>query len=282
MKRFVNLLQILLLVALISNVLNASVVEEIKNTFFPFSDFANAKQFFNGTPVANVATEQSLEDIARQASPAVVKVNAYDEVPIYNYRFGRLARNFNITTKQQVGSGSAFFVTSDGYLLTNKHVVNDLDAQYSISVSETEELTASVVYRDPDDDLAVLKVEGDNFPTIKLADSSRLKVGQNTVGIGNALGQVMDSISWGAITALNRDVVVGSEEGYVEELNNVVQTNAKLYPGDSGGPLLNTQGEVIGVNAATSISSRRRNSSSSFSIPANKAKEALQIAGVAV
>ncbi len=152
------------------------------------------------------------------------------------------------TKKLEVGGGSGFFVTSDGLLITNKHVVDLEGAEYTVITSEGKKYPAKVVARDPVLDLAVLKVEGKNFPTLSFADSSTLQVGQTAIAIGNSLGQ-KNTVSVGVISGLGRSIVAADQQGY-ENLDEVVQTDAAINPGNSGGPLLDLDGNVVGINVA--------------------------------
>lgn len=233
---------------------------------------------------ANFTTSSKFSSVISQSSPAVVPIKAYSEIPVYTYNYvqginGTYIEGSRIgTSTQRTSSGSGFFITSDGYILTNKHVVSDNDAVYKVTLSPTEELEAEVIYRDPNVDLAVIKVVGNNFPVIQLGDSSEITIGEDVITIGNALGRVTDSISEGKITSLSKDIVVGSRRNPTT-LQGLIQSNGRLYPGDSGGPLLNLEGEVIGVNTASTVNSRWP---TSYYIPANTAKEVINKAGVKI
>ncbi len=152
--------------------------------------------------------------------------------------------------KQKIGSGSGFFVSSDGMIVTNKHVVSDEQAEYTVITQEGKEYSAKVLARDPNNDIAVLKIEGKDFPALTLGDSSTLKVGQSVVAIGNALGEFSGSVTSGIISGLKRNVSAGSSFGMEEKLTDIIQTDTAINPGNSGGPLFNISGEVIGINVA--------------------------------
>lgn len=151
---------------------------------------------------------------------------------------------------RQVGSGSGFFVTSDGLIVTNKHVVADEQAEYFVVTSDGEEHPAKVLARDPVNDIAVVKIEGSGFPALELGDSEGLRVGQTVVAIGNPLGEFANSVSRGIISGLGRDVAAGSGLGEEEQLFDIIQTDAAINPGNSGGPLFDVAGKVIGMNVA--------------------------------
>ena len=171
------------------------------------------------------------------------------------------------TEEKKVSSGTGFFISKDGLLLTNKHVVEDTSASYSIVTNDGRKLNAKVLARDPLQDLAVLKVEGDNFNPIPLGDSDKLNVGQTVIAIGNALGEFNNTVSKGIISGLNRTVSAASPSG-VEELTNLIQTDAAINHGNSGGPLLDLSGHVIGINVAIAESAQNIG----FALPINIAK----------
>lgn len=174
-------------------------------------------------------------------------------------------------TEQNIGSG--FVVRSDGAVLTNRHVVSDTQADYSLITNDGQEYPVQQIYRDPNNDLAILKVDALNLDPIKLGDSSRLRLGETVVAIGTPLGEFTNTVTQGIISGLGRGIVAGSRyEGYVEKLDNVIQTDAAINPGNSGGPLINNSGEVIGINAAVS----QEGQNIGFAIPVNVVKELLE------
>lgn len=170
--------------------------------------------------------------------------------------------------KREVGAGTGFIVRSDGLLLTNRHVVDLEDAEYTAIDSSGKRYSAQVLARDPLQDLAILKLEGSNFPTIPLGNSDEVKAGQTVLAIGNALGQFSNSVSKGIISGVGRSVIAGTGDSS-ERLEKVFQTDAAINPGNSGGPLINLKGEVIGVN--TAIASDAQNVG--FAIPVNRVKK---------
>lgn len=166
--------------------------------------------------------------------------------------------------------GSGFVITADGLILTNKHVVADTTASYKVITNDSKKHDVVKIYRDPLNDLAILKVTGSGLKTLPLGDSSNLKLGQLVVAIGTPLGEFTNTVTTGIISGLGRGITAGSPfEGYVEKLNNVIQTDAAISPGNSGGPLLNSKGQVIGIN--TAIAAEGQNIG--FAIPVNIAKE---------
>ncbi len=167
-------------------------------------------------------------------------------------------------------SGSGFFISSDGYILTNRHVVQD-NGSYEIITYQGERYEAEVVSRDLVRDLAFLKVDGeDEFKTLKLGDSDGLRLGQTGIAIGYTLGELKNSVSVGVVSGLVRDI--WARDGWsFERLEGMIQTDAAINMGNSGGPLLNLRGQVIGINTAKGIDAENVG----FAIPINQAKSAI-------
>jgi serine protease Do len=238
-----------------------------------------------GSGYANGMThDQVITSAVERVSPSVVSIIISKEVPklevIYDNPFGDRFRNFdfkfpffreNGSEEQQVGAGSGFIVSSDGYIVTNKHVIEDDEAEYTAVFSDGRLQPAHVIYKDPSQDIAIIKVEG-NYTPVELGDSSSLKIGQTVIAIGNALGEYNNSVSTGIISGLDRSIHALNERGGGEELTGVIQTDAAINRGNSGGPLVNGQGQVIGVNVATVVGS----SNISFAIPIDEVKGLLR------
>jgi S1-C subfamily serine protease len=142
------------------------------------------------------------------------------------------------------GSGSGFLISSDGYMLTNSHVVKTADA-IKVKLHYGDSISAELIAEDADTDLAILKISGMDFKPVKLGDGDALLIGQLVIAIGNPLG-FQHTVTAGVISALGRTL-----EGQTGRLmDNMIQTDAALNPGNSGGPLINADGEVVGVNTA--------------------------------
>jgi len=153
-------------------------------------------------------------------------------------------------TEQDIGTG--FVIAREGLIVTNKHVVSEIGAEYKVITSDDEVLSVKNIYRDPVTDLAILKVDKSDLEPVEMGDSDRLKVGQTVIAIGTALGEFRSTVTTGVVSGLGRGIVAESSFEGSEKLDNVIQTDAAINPGNSGGPLLNSSGQVIGVNVAVS------------------------------
>ena len=175
--------------------------------------------------------------------------------------------------KVKIGGGSGFIVHKDGLILTNKHVVFDTDAEYMVIVGDQDEYPAKVLSRDPINDIAVLKIEAKNLPTLDIGDSNKLELGQTVVAIGNALGLFSNTVSKGIISGLSRSISAAlGDGGEMEHLRGMLQTDVAINQGNSGGPLIDLDGKVIGINTAIIYGAQNIG----FSIPINWAKHDLE------
>jgi S1-C subfamily serine protease len=155
-------------------------------------------------------------------------------------------------------------------IITNKHVVSDTQADYTVILNDGKEYVAKVIARDPVSDIAVIKIDGNDFSPVILGDSDSIKVGQTAIAIGNSLGEFSNSVSKGIISGLKRNITAGSVlGGGSERLTNIIQTDAAINAGNSGGPLLNINGEVIGVNVAMAQGAENVG----FALPINQVKK---------
>lgn len=176
------------------------------------------------------------------------------------------------TERREVGGGSGFIVSADGFVVTNKHVVADAKAAYTVFTNDGKQYDAAVVARDPLQDLAVLKIAASNLVPARLGNSDGLKLGQTAIAIGNSLGEFKNTVSVGVISGLARTIIASGEGVGVETIRGVIQTDAAVNPGNSGGPLLNLRGEVVGINVA--VASNAENIG--FAIPVNRALRAIE------
>ena len=205
-------------------------------------------------------TRMTTVEIAKQVSPATVSLKV---IGVDN------------DTETVIGSGTGFIITDDGYIVTNKHVVvlaeEAVSTYYVTVVLPGDELPvrAEVVGSDTQTDIAVLKVDTDKkLPCVKLGDSDLLQAGELAVVIGNALGSLDDSVTVGVISAPSREI---NRNGYRVE---VIQTDASVNPGSSGGPLINSYGEVVGITNSKIITSTSENVG--FAIPVNAVKKVIE------
>ncbi len=173
--------------------------------------------------------------LVEQASPAVVNISTRQKLPDR-----AMARNPRGQQREAQSLGSGFIISNDGYILTNNHVVADAD-EILVRLSDRSEHKAKLVGADPRSDVAVLKIEAKNLPTLKLGDSNKLKVGEWVLAIGSPFG-FDHSVTAGIVSAKGRSL---PNESYVP----FIQTDVAINPGNSGGPLLNLQGEVVGINS---------------------------------
>ncbi|MFZ1361080.1 MAG: trypsin-like peptidase domain-containing protein [Candidatus Saccharimonadales bacterium] len=207
--------------------------------------------------------EKDIADVAEKVSPSVVSIITTSQRQSY---FGGV--------QAQEGAGTGIIVTSDGYVLTNKHVVSGSDTVSVVTNDGTIYDNVKVIGVDPLNDIAFLKLnKATNLTPAKLGDSSSLRIGQSVVAIGNALGQYKNTVTSGIVSGTGRSVTAGDESsGSSETLTDLIQTDAAINPGNSGGPLVNLAGQVIGIN--TAIASEANGVG--FSIPINAAKGLLK------
>lgn len=220
-----------------------------------------------------VREESVVIDVAEKVSPSVVTVTI--QTPARRVLNFDMFRGFQSQVQegepQDIGSG--FVVSSDGLIVTNKHVVSDTSATYKVVTKDDKEYEVKQIDRDPSNDIAILKIDASGLQPVNLGDSDNLKVGQFAIAIGTALGEFRHTVTTGVISGLGRGITAGSPyEGYVEQLDNVIQTDAAINPGNSGGPLLNSAGQVIGVNVAIAQGAQNIG----FAIPVNILKSGLE------
>lgn len=177
----------------------------------------------------------------------------------------------NKKIEQNIGSG--FIISEDGLVVTNKHVVSDTEADYQVLTNDDQKYNVEKVYRDPLNDLAILKINAHNLKPIEYGDSKSLKLGQIVIAIGTPLGEFKNTVTQGIISGLGRGINAGSPfEEFVERLDNVIQTDAAINPGNSGGPLINLKGQAIGVNTAVS----QQGQNIGFAIPIDVVKDLIK------
>ena len=238
--------------------------------------------------VSDVSYEQAIIDVVKNANQSVVSIVISKDLPVYEQQwvnpFGD-GSGFDIqipqyvqkgTEYKEVGSGSGFIVSADGLVLTNKHVVSDKTADYTVITNDGQKYSAKVLALDPVQDLAIIKIENADskvFQPLKLGDSSGIQIGQTAIAIGNALGEFSNTVSVGVVSGLGRTISASDQSGSIyETLEDIIQTDAAINSGNSGGPLLNLKGEVIGINTATAQDAQ----SVAFALPINYAKKDIE------
>ncbi len=304
---FTSLLAIILVLAI-----GAGLVWRFRADIFGYfaKEYVQEAKNQNEKDATKVNTERILEkqiifsqesfvvEAVKKTNPAVVSIIISKEVPKYEAYidpnqqqnpFSDLLPGFsfnvpqyrqNGTEKKQIGGGSGFFISSDGLIVTNKHVVDQKDVEYTVFTNDGKKHLAIVVARDPVLDIALIKVDppsalsggGGNFSYLTLGNSDSLEVGQSVIAIGNALGEFRNTVSVGVISGLARSITAGTSSGSSETLDHVIQTDAAINPGNSGGPLLDLSGKVVGVNVAIAQGSQNIG----FALPINSVKGAIE------
>lgn len=250
------------------------------NRFFKTPSVTNLPKIGESVQKQSVVYQESvITKVVEKALPSVVTVgiskttslpDTFQFNPFDPFSPFRRVPGSEKKLEQNIGSG--FIISQDGLIITNKHVVSDTEAEYQILTNDNKKYDVKNIYRDPLNDLAILKINppAGGLKPLKLGDSSKLKLGQMAIAIGTPLGEFTNTVTVGIVSGLGRGITAGSPyEGYVEKLDNVIQTDAAISPGNSGGPLLNSSGQVIGVN--TAIAAEGENLG--FAIPVNVVNE---------
>lgn len=274
MRRLLVLLIILIVVLAIT---------DRNNLFHNF----NISQYLNrgnnsavdlGSKQTVVYEESTITQVVQEALPSVVTVGIstttsggnddFFQNPFDPFTPYRPNPKPNQKVEQNIGSG--FIISADGLIITNRHVVSDTNASYKILTNDKKDYAVEKIYRDPLNDLAILKINANGLKPLKLGDSANLKLGQMAIAIGTPLGDFTNTVTVGIVSGLGRGITAGSPlEGYVEKLDNVIQTDAAINPGNSGGPLLNSKGQVIGINTAVA----EEGQNIGFALPVNIVKD---------
>jgi len=221
-------------------------------------------------------------EIAKKVCPAVITIVVSKDLPkvegFYLMPFGGrgiVLPKFKKGKKEptKVGGGSGFIISPDGYVITSAHVVADPEADYTILLEPEKKYPAKVLTRDPINDVAILKIKGQGFPYLRLGDSDKIQLGENVVAVGNPLGEFHDTLSSGIVSGMSRFIQATDHLTQREQsLRGLIQTDAAINPGNSGGPLINMNGEVIGINTAAVMGAQNIG----FAIPINYAKKDLE------
>lgn len=228
--------------------------------------------------------DSAIIEVAKKSNPSVVSImiskdvstyqgntNIVDPfwgIPLGDGSSGANQSDGQKTQKQVVGSASGFFITTDGLILTNKHVVEDKQSSFEVITQDGKQYSVDVLAQDPIRDVAIIKIQGNGFPILNLGDSDSLQIGQTVIAIGDSLGEFSNSVSRGIVSGLKRNVNAMSSFGETERLTDIIQTDAAINLGNSGGPLLNIDGDVVGINVARAQGAENI----AFSLPINQVK----------
>lgn len=281
MKKFISVLAILIIFLAIAQQTNLLPRIRLED-YFNIPDLKKIESNLNISKQTIVYEESVITKVVADSLPSVItvgiikttrdqgsiEINPFDPFSPFRQMPGQKKK-----IDQNIGSG--FIVSNDGLVITNKHVVADTEADYKILSNDNKKYNVEKIYRDPLNDLAILKINppAGGLKPLPLGDSDNLKLGQIAIAIGTPLGEFKNTVTSGIISGLGRGITAGSPfEGYVEKLDNVIQTDAAISPGNSGGPLLNSSGQVIGIN--TAIASEGQNIG--FAIPVNVVKDLLE------
>ncbi|MFA5070726.1 MAG: trypsin-like peptidase domain-containing protein [Patescibacteria group bacterium] len=246
-----------------------------------FREETNSQSFANvNTSTLSVTENSATIDVVNKVKNAVVSIVGTKDYSKYyqNQQYSPFEYFFGYPSQlpqgeTEVSGGTGFIIASDGLILTNKHVVADTTTEYSVVLNDGTKYDAEVLAKDPTQDLAFLKIEASNLTTVELGDSEALQIGQTVIAIGNALGEYRNTVTQGIVSGLARTIEAGSStSGTTETLENTIQTDAAINYGNSGGPLLNLAGQVVGVNTAISSSGQLVG----FAIPINEAKKDIE------
>jgi len=270
MKKLLTLLAILFIILIIG----------IQTKIFPNIGFLNSNNLSSPTEKQTVVYEESvITKVVDDSVPSVVTVAINKTASTTDSYQIDLSDPFSPfkkvpgetkTIEQNIGSG--FIISKDGLIITNKHVVSNTEATYHILTNDSKKFNVEKIYRDSLNDLAILKIStsSGSFKPLTLGNSDNLKLGQLVIAIGTPLGEFTNTVTSGIVSGLGRGITAGSPyENYVEKLDNVIQTDAAISAGNSGGPLLNSKGEVIGINTAVS----QEGQNIGFAIPSNVIKD---------
>ena len=217
------------------------------------------------------SNEENLVKIIKDASLAVVSVAAVKKEDLTATTTPTLSRSSDQSVgagKKFMPTGSGFFVSKEGIVLTNRHIVEDETLEYVVMTSDGNTYPAAIISRSPSQDVAVLKVEGNNFNFILLGDSKNINVGQTTVAMGSDSGEFQNTVSVGVVSGLNKLAAVLNSVSVPEDSVALIQIDAATNPGNSGGPLIDLNGRAIGINT---VGAPRENIG--FALPINLAKK---------
>ncbi|CCO08696.1 S1C family serine protease [Desulforamulus hydrothermalis] len=268
MSKWRNIAVFTLLLAFLSGIMFTAGCTLIKD-IAPKQNTAGSQEGVADAGVPGVGPN-TIADIVEKAGPAVVKITTVVEVggyqnPLFNDPFFRQFFGLRPEPQYQSGLGSGFIISKDGYILTNEHVIEGAQKISVLVKGHKKPFAAKLVGADPALDLAVLKIDGSDLPVLTLGDSNRIRVGNWVIAIGSPFG-LEDTVTIGVISAKERPLEIDNRT-----FEHLLQTDASINPGNSGGPLLNLNGEVIGINTAINAQAQ----GIGFAIPTSTVKEVI-------
>lgn len=171
-----------------------------------------------------------------------------------------------------IGGGSGFIIDEQGLIVTNKHVISDAKAEYTVITNDGTKYPAEILSRDPINDVAIIKIPAKGLPKVLLGDATKLELGQTVIAIGNALGIFKNTVSLGIVSGLSRAISAQADpQAPPQEMRGLIQTDAAINPGNSGGPLVDIRGRAVGINAAIVFGAQNIG----FAIPVNAVRRDL-------
>lgn len=224
----------------------------------------------------SVKEDSAVVSSVKKTLSSVVSVVYTKDVQVIN-PFGSFFGSSQSSTsvQQQQGGGTGFVITSEGLIATNKHVADIEGAKYTVITQDGKKYDANVLAEDSANDFAILKIDAKDLPVVEFGDSDDLDIGQRVIAIGNALGEFQNSVTVGVLSGKERTLEATDSSGNsAETLEGLLQTDAAINEGNSGGPLVNIKGQVIGINTATA--SKDNTEGIGFAIPINSLKTAIE------
>lgn len=232
----------------------------------------------SGDPTSFISPENDIERVVEETNDAVVSIIVTRDLESIRECFGFHnssgwffpCEENGETRTIEIGGGTGFVISEDGYIVTNAHVVDEDGADYTVLMNDQSEYEAEIISADSNLDIALIKIDGENLTSLEWGNSDDLALGETVVAIGNALGEFQNTVSSGIISGLDRTIAVSDSSG-VQKLEDLIQTDAAINSGNSGGPLLNLDGEVIGMNTAVATQSENIG----FAIPSSVVQDAI-------
>ena len=257
MKKATNIVAFsltLICCCVLASVITTNLVNKNNTVYVPADNAPYTTLSQASMPTAGKMQPVDLTEAAEKTVHGVVHIKAtvksrtqtYQEIPdIFDYMFGARPRQRQYQTQPQVGYGSGVILTKDGYIVTNNHVIEKAD-EIQVTLNDNRVFTATLVGADVNSDLALLKIEGDEFPVVPMGNSDDLKLGEWVLAVGNPFN-LTSSVTAGVVSAKSRRIGIYDAEGSIESF---IQTDAAINMGNSGGALVNVRGELVGINAA--------------------------------